>query len=418
MTANETATQQQAAQWGRVAEDGTVYVRTPDGGEREVGSWQAGDAAEALSYFARKYDDLVTEVELLEQRLAAHTGDTSSLKHTAERVRDTLPNAAVVGDLAALEKRTSAVLELIEQRRTEEKAARAAAAAEATTRKQELVAEAEALAESTEWKKAGDRLKEILTGWKEIRGVDRKTDHELWRRLIAARDTFAKRRGTHFAALDEQRKAAAGRKEELVLEAEALADSTDWGPTAARFKQLMRDWKAAGRANKEAEERLWQRFRAAQDQFFTARSSVFAERDEKYRENQHRKEELLSQLEAMDPEADLDGVRARLADVQRQWDEIGRVPRDAMNALEARLSRAVQRVREAADARWRGTGAGTLAGNAMVTQLRESVRKLEEQAAAARAAGKESDARRAEEAAELRRAWLAQAEQTAADQRR
>ena len=64
--------------WGRVDEDGTVYVKTAEG-ERTVGSWQAGAPEEALAYFRRKYDALVTEIDLLEQRikttdLAALTG--------------------------------------------------------------------------------------------------------------------------------------------------------------------------------------------------------------------------------------------------------------------------------------------------------------------------------------------------------
>jgi hypothetical protein len=55
--------------WGRVADDGTVYVRIADG-ERVVGIWQAGSPDEALAFFTRRYDSLATEVSLLERRLA------------------------------------------------------------------------------------------------------------------------------------------------------------------------------------------------------------------------------------------------------------------------------------------------------------------------------------------------------------
>nr|MDQ3989230.1 DUF349 domain-containing protein [Actinomycetota bacterium] len=60
--------------WGRVATDGTVYVRTADG-ERAVGSWQAGAPEEGLAHYARRFDDLVTDAVLTEQRLAAGSGD-------------------------------------------------------------------------------------------------------------------------------------------------------------------------------------------------------------------------------------------------------------------------------------------------------------------------------------------------------
>src|SRR5262249_35846754 len=54
--------------WGRVDENGTVYVRTAEG-EVVVGSWQAGSPGEALAYFERKYEGLVVEIGLLERRV-------------------------------------------------------------------------------------------------------------------------------------------------------------------------------------------------------------------------------------------------------------------------------------------------------------------------------------------------------------
>jgi hypothetical protein len=115
-----------------------------------------------------------------------------------------------------------------------------------------LVEEAEHIAaESTQWKAAGDRMREILEEWKTIKGVDKRTDGELWKRYSAARDAFTRRRGTHFASLDAQRKQATGRKDELVAEAESLKDSTEWAATASRLKELMAEWKAAPRAAKD-----------------------------------------------------------------------------------------------------------------------------------------------------------------------
>src|SRR5439155_1163289 len=144
------------------------------------------------------------------------------------------------------------------------------------------------------------------------RGVDRRTDATLWRRFAAARDTFTRHRGSHFAELDKHRAAARARKEELVAEAESVADSTDWGPTAARLKQLMGEWKAAGRASKEAEEQLWQAFRAAQDRFFARRQEVFGERTAEQHENQRAKEAITA-----DAEANLAARQEWLAEAER-----------------------------------------------------------------------------------------------------
>ena len=77
----------------------------------------------------------------------------------------------------------------------------------------------------------------IVEEWKTIRGIDRKTDEALWKRFAAARDAFGRRRGAHFAELDEQRGEARAAKEELIAEAEPLSTSTEWGPTSAAMRR-------------------------------------------------------------------------------------------------------------------------------------------------------------------------------------
>ncbi|HWO61049.1 MAG TPA: DUF349 domain-containing protein, partial [Umezawaea sp.] len=296
--------------WGRVDADGTVYVKTADG-ERVVGSWQAGEPEEGLAHFARRFDDLRTEVELLVARLSSGAGDPKHALTSAKHVRDTLKDAAVVGDLEALAKRVDHVLAKAEEGLEKAKTAKEAARTQSVARKQELVEEAETLAnESTQWKTTGDRLRQILDEWKTIRGVDRKTDEQLWRRFSKARDAFNRRRGSHFADLDRQRGVAKNRKQELVEEAEKLIQSDDWGPTAGRYKDLMVEWKAAGRAPKEADDVLWQRFRAAQDAFFARRSEAFNERDAEFGTNAQLKEALLAEAEAIDPSGDLEAARS------------------------------------------------------------------------------------------------------------
>jgi hypothetical protein len=399
------------ARWGRVAGDGTVYLRTADG-ERVVGSWQAGDAAEGLAHYARKFDDLRTEAELLETRLSTHAGDPKHTLTSAKHLRDGLTDAAVVGDLAALAERVQHVVERAEQALSAAKAEREQARADAVARKEALVVEAEEIGtEATHWKNAGDRLRAILDEWKQIRGVDRKTDEQLWRRFSKARDAFNRRRGSHFAELDRQRAAARTRKQELVAEAEALVDSTDWAAVANRFKQLMSDWKAAGRAPKDTDEALWQRFRAAQDQFFARRSEAFSERDAEFAENARLKEELLAEADRIDPSAGVKAAEAQLQRIQQRWDEIGKVPRDRMRELENRLRSVADRVRATSEAQWRRSDPEA---QARVDQFRERVEQFETQASKARAAGDERRARQAEEQAKQWREWLATAEQAVA----
>ncbi|HZB51653.1 MAG TPA: DUF349 domain-containing protein, partial [Mycobacteriales bacterium] len=343
-------------EWGRVDTDRTVYVRTA-AGERAIGSWHAGSPEDGLAHYARRYDDLATEVALLESRLQSGAGDPKSTLTHAAALRASLDTAAVIGDLAALDKRLAALDTAAQAKLQEAGAAKAAARAAAAAAKEKLVLEAEELAHSSQWKATGDRFRAIVEEWKAVRGVDRKSDEQLWKRFAAARDTFTRRRGSHFASLDEQRGLAKARKEALAAEAEALADSTDWGPTAARLKSLMNDWKAAGRASKEAEEQLWTRFRAAQDKFFARRNEIFSERDAEQLANQRTKEALIAEAEALDPAADLRGAQARLRDIQERFDAVGHVPREAMRTLDNRMRAAEQRVREAADSDWKRSAA-------------------------------------------------------------
>src|SRR5690606_13603703 len=218
--------------YGRIDADGTVYVKTADG-ERVVGSWQAGTPEEGLAHFARRSADLVTEVDVLEARLLSGAADPAQAAVSIRRLRDTLAEANVVGDLDGLAARLDKLASVADERTELAKAAREALRAEALARKTALVEEAEQIAaESTSWKAAGDRLRDIFEEWRTIRGIDRKTDSELWKRYAAARDAFSRRRGAHFAALDAERTQAQAAKEELVAQAEALSDSTDWTGTA------------------------------------------------------------------------------------------------------------------------------------------------------------------------------------------
>jgi hypothetical protein len=402
-----TAASTDPSRWGRVDDEGTIYVRTADG-ERVVGSWQAGEPTEGLAHFARRFDDMLTEVELLFARLLAGGGEPKAALSSAKTIRDGLDEATVVGDLAGLRARLDDLVAQAEQAVGAARSARDAQRAEAVTRKEELAAEAEALAgEATQWKQAGDRFTAILDEWRTIRGIDRKTDELLWKRFSKAREGFNRRRGSHFADLDRQRSTAKSRKEELVVEAEKLADSEDWGPTAARFRDLMTEWKAAGRAHKDADDTLWQRFRGAQDAFFARRTGTFAERDAEFVANAQAKKALLTEAERIDL-SDPSGARAALRAVQERWEEIGKVPRDDIRPLEARLRAVEEKVREAADRQWRRTDPEA---EARVAQFRERVAQFEAQAEKARAAGRTKRAEEAEAQAAQWREWAETAEQ-------
>jgi Domain of Unknown Function (DUF349) len=386
-------------QFGRVDDDGTVWLISA-AGERIIGSWQAGDPEAAFAHFGRRFDDLSTEITLMEERLASGTGDARKIKAHACELGETLPTASVLGDVDALASRLTTLLEHAEATVAADKSRREEHRAAQTARKEALAAEAEDLAaNSTQWRIAGDRLRVILDEWKTISGLDRKVDDALWKRYSAAREAFNRRRGSHFAELDRERSGVRQSKERLCERAEELSDSTDWSATSAEFRKLLTEWKAAGRASREVDDALWRRFKAAQDSFFTARNAATAEKDAELQANAAAKEALLADAEKLDT-SNHDAARVALRSIAEKWDAIGRVPRERSAELERRLRAVEKKVRDAGEADWSDPQA-----QARAEQFANRAEQYEQQARKAAAAGRTKEAEEAKANAEQWRQW-------------
>jgi Domain of Unknown Function (DUF349) len=402
--------------WGRVDADGTVYVRTAEG-ERVIGSWQAGSPDEALAFYRRKFDALDTEVSLLEQRVTTTDLSPGQARATIERLQAAVSDANAIGDLGQLQSRLEALTRKIAERQVEVRAARDQARVEARDVKERIVAEAERIAaEATHWKNSSERLRQLLEEWKAAPRADRAVETALWKRLSAARNAFNKRRKAYFADLAEERETVRARKEKLVAEAEAIAGSTDWPATAAAFRELMRAWKAAGRAARHDEDELWARFKAFQDAFFQARSEAYSAKDAVLREHATVKTQLLDEASRLIPVSDVRAARAALRGIQERWEQAGPVPREAHERLEGGLRRVEDAVRKAEEAQWRRPNPEALArARRTVDQIRSAIATLEKQLADARADGDDRAAQQAEEALAARRSWLEEAERTLAE---
>jgi len=406
-----------SAAFGRVAEHGTVYVRTTEG-EREVGSYPGATDAEALTYFARKYDELLASAVLLEQRLALPEVPSKDVADGLKTLAAQVKDAAVVGDLDALAAKLDEIQSGIASKRTVEQQHRAEARAAATAEREAIVAEAESIAGQPEskiqWKTSGARMRELLDEWKAHQRaatrLDRETESNLWTRFSAARNGFDKARRTHFAGLDAAHGEAKGTKERLVAEAERLASSTEWAATAGAFKRLMDEWRRAGRASRADDDRLWSRFKAAQDSFFAAKDEVVAAEEEEFKGNLAVKEALLVEAEAILPVSDLEKAKGQLRSIQDRWDAAGKVPRADMDRVEKAMRRVEQTVRDAEERKWKSSNPEVAArARAMVDQLERAVADLQDDLAKAEASGSASKVKKAREALEARQVWLDQA---------
>jgi hypothetical protein len=401
--------------WGRVAEDGTVYVRTADG-ERSVGSYEAGTPEEALEFFTKRYEELEGKVHLLEQRVAsgrlAPEEATSSVKALREQVVD----AHAVGDLVSLAARLDALAPVIAVQRSARKEERAQKSAESKAAKEKLVAEAERLADSTDWRNGANRLRELLATWKELPRLDRATDDALWRRFSTARTTYTRHRKAHFAEEHERRDSARVIKERLAKEAEALSSSTEWGPTAGRYRDLMREWKAAGPAPREVDDKLWQRFRGAQDTFFGARDATNAALDEEFAANAEVKDAILVEAEALVPVTDLEAAKKAFRDLADRWDAAGKVPRDRMKELEGRMRKVEQAIRSVEDEQWsRSDPEKSARADDMIGKLESGIAETQAKLDKASAAGDDRRVKDLESELANKQAFLDMARRAAAD---
>jgi hypothetical protein len=402
--------------FGRVDPDGTVYVRTATG-ERAVGQVPDVPTEEALAFFTRRYDALALEVSLLERRVASGALSPDDAAGSIRTVRTAVTDAHAVGDLDGLLARLQALSPVIDEARAAQRAEKARQLEEVRVKKEKAVTEAEALATGNDWRGGVNRFRSLLEDWKALPRLDRATDDALWHRFSTARTTYTRRRKAQFAQQNGQRESAREVKEQLVVEAEALASSTDWGPTTGAYRDLMTRWKAAGAAPRGVDEQLWRRFRAAQDMFFGAKQTINAAQDVEFKANAEAKVALLDEAESrMLPVTDLGQARVAYRELLERWSAIGKVPRDSMRALDARLHALESAVNEAEDHRWKRTNPEARArAEDTAAKLEAQIATLEEQAAKATARGDERAAQQASDSAATYREWLAQAQRAVSD---
>ena len=395
--------------FGRVDPDGTVYLKAPEG-EVVVGQYAAGTPQEGLAFFARKYDDLVVEIDLITHRLADGRAKPDQAIAVIDRVKSGLAERSFIGDIEALRRKVEAAEAEQRAAATREAEHREKLRLETTAKREALTAEAESLAESTAWKSTSERFAAMVEEWKALPRSDRSSEQQLWKRLSASRATFDKRRRAHFAELDVQRKDAVAKKRDLIAQANKLAQSTDWGATARALKKLMDDWKRAPRASRSDEDKLWKRFKSAQDSFYEAMKASDAAKDAALAPNVEVKEALVVRAEALVPlasDTDLTSVKRQLRSIQEQWDKAGDLPRAERMRLEGRLKKVEDTVRKAESTAWERDDPEKRARAASTANaFTEALARQESELAQAKARGDDRAARRLQDSIESTRALL------------
>jgi len=379
------------SKFGRVDADGTVVLFAPEG-EVVVGQWVAGPPAEGLAFFGRKYDDLVVELDLTAARLADGHANAEAAAVAISHVREAVAAHTYVGDTQALLSKIESLETAVAQAKVAHQAAKAAQKAAANVQRDALAIEAESLADSTAWKSTSERFATMIDDWKALPRMDRTSEQEIWKRISAARATFDKRRRAHFTEVESQRKDATSKKRELIASAEALSTSTDFVNTSKKLRDLMQEWKVAPRTSKRDEDKLWKRFKAAQDTFFANRIATETAAEDELKINIPAKEALVVEAEAIKVAADLKLAKVALRSIQDRWDKAGELPKADRDRLERRLKKVEDSIRNEEANSWKRSNPEVRArAESTANAFADGLAKLEGQLSAAKAAGKSSD---------------------------
>ena len=333
--------------FGRVDPDGTVWLITGSG-ERVIGSWQAGDTEAAFAHFGLRFDDLQTEVALMESRLKSGTGDARKIKAAAAALAESLPEAHVLGDVDALAARLTAIVEHADSAAAADKAKREEFRAAQTARKEALAGRGGGAG-----RQPRPNGRPPVTGSAKSSRSGGRSAGLTERSMMRCGSAIRRPARPSTAGADRISPSSTATGQGRVRPRRRCANAPRNWPTprtgvatGAAFRDLLTEWKAAGRAAKDVDDTLWQRFKAAQDTFFSARNAASAERDSEFRANAQAKEALLVEAEKLDT-SDLEAARAALRAIGDKWDAIGKVPRERSADLERRLRAVEKKVRDA-----------------------------------------------------------------------
>ncbi len=379
-----------------------------------------GDAP--IAPYAKAFIELAASVERFHARLTGAELGPKDIDDALKGIKDALDTPVVVGNMAALRARVAIVEAEATELSEKLKAERAAAREEAAAARETIVAQAEALAGKPEnqvhWKNDTARMRELLDEWKEAQRagarIGKDVEREMWKRFTKARSSFEKARKGHFAQLDKDNAQVAGTKESLVARAEALSTSTDWDRTAREYKQLMDQWRGAGRGRRTVDDALWGRFQAAQEAFFTARRGAADAEEAELAANVPAKEEAVAAAEALLPIKSLRDAKRELRAIQDRFDAAGEVPRAEAARLGKRMAAVEKAVRDADSAAWTQRNPEVEArATGLAAQLHAAIADLEQQLEVAKAGGDKRKVKELTESLDARRAWLKQAESVA-----
>jgi hypothetical protein len=397
--------------FGRVDDDNNVFV-IDDGQERKVGQYPGVSGSEALAYFERKFADLEANVRILEQRVKNKV-DIVSISKAAKKLTEDLKEPQAVGDLADLRKRVESITPNLDAMQQEKAAANKVAIAAALKQREEIAAKATILADKdpkkVQWKVASVEMNDLFDKWQQAQKggtkVPKKEGDAIWKQFSSARTKFETNKRAFFASMTAETKQVRAKKTELVEKVESLAEKGS--DSVAEYRKLLDEWKLSGRSSGKQDDSLWDRFKAAGDKIYSVKKDSFEKEKVEYQANLDEKLSILKDAESIDPSKNLGEAKKQLAVIQQRWEKAGKVPKEKIKVTEDKLKAIEQKVKSAEQEQWRKSDPATIERtNGMLSQLEDSIKKLEAELVSAAASKDASRIDEATKALEARKSWL------------
>ena len=184
----------------------------------------------------------------------------------------------------------------------------------------------EGLKTFAEWNALSEKIIALQAEWKTIGYAPQKMNTKIFERFRGACDAFFTRKNEYFQSVRENLNQNYALKLELVEQAEALKDSTDWKATSDKLVELQKKWKEIGTVPKKYSDQIWERFNTACDTFFAAKKEANKDAHSEQTANLEKKRAIIDALAAIVPEEFEGDLRSKLREAQDEWNQIGHVP--------------------------------------------------------------------------------------------
>ncbi len=312
-----------------------VLCAKPNITERTIATITAENGDATLKNLVEKFDTVLSRMREAEVEWQA-TDDKLKLADKVEGLKDYLQHVAAIGDfekpmgiVADWDKGIKALIEVNVQAKTQ------------------LAEQAEALAESTDWKETNQAFKEILDRWKQTGYIDRGRNDKLYNRIEAARKAFADRKRLHQEDEEKDLFLTLDLKIELAEKAEALANSSEWKAATEAFVQIIEKWKTIGRTLPKKNEELWQRIMTARSTFFDRKKEHYNMVQGEQEANYVLKLAIVERAEALRESTEWNNTALAFAGLMEEWKKTGRIAADKGEELWKRYNEAQEQFFEA-----------------------------------------------------------------------